>query len=258
MTQGSRPRAGRTIIWELARASAGDHDRCYVLHGPRGYGWSAEDLEAWGAMEALQRAGKTRLIGVSNVSLEQLQSLCEHAAVKPALLQNAASRATDGTRRARVLPRARLVYEGFSSSPPTAASSCIPRRRSRGRSVGRARRSRSASRCSGHGPLTGDLERDICARTWPSSISSWPRGRAGLERIALDRRARSKQKGRHAAPFSSAASSHSMSADRNGGRPNRRGDCGAGQRTRLLVPLRQREDVDFVRLFQRLSVLPCP
>src|SRR4051794_7830292 len=42
----------------------------FVLHGPtRRAGLGPDDWEAWRAMEALHAAGKTRILGVSNVSL---------------------------------------------------------------------------------------------------------------------------------------------------------------------------------------------
>src|SRR5947207_2923461 len=48
----------------------------YVLHGPvSNRGLTSVDWAVWRAMEALHREGKARLIGVSNVSLEQLVSL---------------------------------------------------------------------------------------------------------------------------------------------------------------------------------------
>src|ERR1700758_3557785 len=47
-----------------------DHVDSYVLHGPAsGYGWSEDDVEAWDAMVKERAAGRTRLLGVSNVSL---------------------------------------------------------------------------------------------------------------------------------------------------------------------------------------------
>jgi diketogulonate reductase-like aldo/keto reductase len=45
----------------------------YVLHGPtQRVGLAAADWEAWRAMEALHDSGRARLLGVSNVTLEQL------------------------------------------------------------------------------------------------------------------------------------------------------------------------------------------
>src|SRR5690606_24175157 len=61
----------------------------YVLHGPsRRAGLHAEDWDAWRAMEALHDSGRVRLLGVSNVTLEQLQTLHGRARVKPRFVQN--------------------------------------------------------------------------------------------------------------------------------------------------------------------------
>jgi diketogulonate reductase-like aldo/keto reductase len=61
----------------------------YLLHGPtRREGLGRDDLEAWGAIEAEQRAGRTRAIGISNVSAGQIEELWERATVKPAHVQN--------------------------------------------------------------------------------------------------------------------------------------------------------------------------
>ena len=46
-----------------------DHVDSYVLHGPAsGYGWTDDDAEAWAAMVKERDAGRTRFLGVSNVS----------------------------------------------------------------------------------------------------------------------------------------------------------------------------------------------
>ena len=51
-----------------------DHLDSYVLHGPsQRPGLGALDWEAWSAMEALASTGKTRYLGVSNGTLEQLE-----------------------------------------------------------------------------------------------------------------------------------------------------------------------------------------
>jgi diketogulonate reductase-like aldo/keto reductase len=56
----------------------------YLLHGPsRREGLAPDDWEAWRAMEALHDRGQACLLGVSNVSLEQLQLLCDQAGVRP-------------------------------------------------------------------------------------------------------------------------------------------------------------------------------
>ena len=66
-----------------------DYVDSYVLHGPysrRGLG--AADWEVWAAMEGLYQSGKTKMIGISNVTAEQLTQLCEQATLKPMVVQN--------------------------------------------------------------------------------------------------------------------------------------------------------------------------
>lgn len=65
------------------------HLDSYVLHGPSGRsGWRADDEEAWAAMEALHAGGGAKALGVSNVSLGQLEALCSRAKVLPKFVQN--------------------------------------------------------------------------------------------------------------------------------------------------------------------------
>jgi diketogulonate reductase-like aldo/keto reductase len=93
-----------------------DYLDSYVLHGPSlRVGLAAADLEAWAAMEALHAAGKTKVLGVSNVSVEQLQLLWRKAAVKPELVQNRcyASRGWDSEVRGFCRQHG-LAYQGFS------------------------------------------------------------------------------------------------------------------------------------------------
>lgn len=88
----------------------------YVLHGPSvRYGLAPEDVAAWRAMEAAHAAGHTRLLGVSNVTREQLEALCDLATVPPALVQNRCYARLGWDREVRAVCRARgLVYQGFS------------------------------------------------------------------------------------------------------------------------------------------------
>ncbi|HTU59609.1 MAG TPA: aldo/keto reductase [Polyangiales bacterium] len=88
----------------------------YVLHGPsQRSGLGSADWEAWRAMEGLQRAGQARYLGVSNVSLEQLQALQAGASVKPRFVQNRcyAERGWDREVR-RFCDEHGLIYQGFS------------------------------------------------------------------------------------------------------------------------------------------------
>lgn len=87
-----------------------------VLHGPsqrRGLG--PADEQAWRAMEALQRAGRVRFVGASNVSPEQLDALLALAEVTPRFVQNRcfASRGWDAAVRRRC-DEAGITYQGFS------------------------------------------------------------------------------------------------------------------------------------------------
>ena len=92
------------------------HVESYVLHGPSTRrGLTEEDWRAWRAMEELQREGKARLLGVSNVSLEQLSTLHGGAAVKPVFVQNRCYASTGWDREVRAFCRENgLFYQGFS------------------------------------------------------------------------------------------------------------------------------------------------
>jgi diketogulonate reductase-like aldo/keto reductase len=88
----------------------------YVLHGPysrRGLG--TEDWEVWKAIEALYESGKTRIIGISNVSAEQLGQLCVQARHKPMVVQNRCYAAFGWDKDVREICRAHhIIYQGFS------------------------------------------------------------------------------------------------------------------------------------------------
>ena len=88
----------------------------YVLHGPSSaQGVTDADWAVWRAMEALHRAGRTRLIGVSNVSLPQLAALHEGSQVKPAFVQNRCFASTAWDRDVRAFCRREgILYQGFS------------------------------------------------------------------------------------------------------------------------------------------------
>ena len=93
-----------------------EHVDSFVLHGPRTRrGLSADDREVWHAMEELQRDGRTRLIGVSNVTAEQLATLCDLAEIRPAFVQNRCFARLGWDRQVRHVCRAQgVVYQGFS------------------------------------------------------------------------------------------------------------------------------------------------
>jgi diketogulonate reductase-like aldo/keto reductase len=93
-----------------------DYLDSYVLHGPysrRGLG--AADWEVWAAIESLYDAGKTKMIGVSNVSAEQLSLLCAKARHKPMVVQNRCYAAFGWDKAVRDLcVEHRIIYQGFS------------------------------------------------------------------------------------------------------------------------------------------------
>jgi diketogulonate reductase-like aldo/keto reductase len=88
----------------------------YVLHGPSvRHGLAPEDWEVWGAMEVLHNTGKTRLLGISNVTIDQLEELYAGASVKPAMVQNRCFAAMGWDREVREFCTDHgLLYQGFS------------------------------------------------------------------------------------------------------------------------------------------------
>jgi diketogulonate reductase-like aldo/keto reductase len=88
----------------------------YVLHGPSArIGLPEEDWQVWEAMSALADDERVRLLGVSNVTLEQLELLHARARTKPALVQNRCYARTGWDRQVRAFCRVHgLAYQGFS------------------------------------------------------------------------------------------------------------------------------------------------
>ena len=88
----------------------------YVLHGPtRRIGLTSDDWAAWRAMEKIHDAGGTRLLGVSNVTLEQLQALCHEARIRPRFVQNRCYAVREWDRLIREFCAANeMIYQGFS------------------------------------------------------------------------------------------------------------------------------------------------
>jgi diketogulonate reductase-like aldo/keto reductase len=138
------PRAPIRVQVEQSFASSLAHLRTdvidsYVLHGPsQGMGLGPADWEAWQTMEAIHESGRARLIGVSNVTVHQLQLLCSRARVRPHFVQDRcyASRGWDRDVRQFCAGNG-IVYQGFSlltANPQVLASpeiTQIARRHSR-------------------------------------------------------------------------------------------------------------------------------
>jgi len=88
----------------------------FVLHGPSsGYGWVDADTEVWDAMKKERDDGRTRLIGVSNVSIEHLEQMEALGVELPAFVQNRCYSRLGWDRDIRLFCQERkIVYQGFS------------------------------------------------------------------------------------------------------------------------------------------------
>ena len=95
---------------------ATDYVDSYVLHGPASnYDWTDADAEVWEAMRKERDAGRTRLLGVSNIALEQLQQMAATGAELPAFVQNRCYARLGWDRDVRHFCREnKIVYQGFS------------------------------------------------------------------------------------------------------------------------------------------------
>jgi diketogulonate reductase-like aldo/keto reductase len=93
-----------------------DHVDSYVLHGPAsGHRWTADDVEVWAAMVKERDAGRTRLLGVSNISRRQLEEMTATGGESPAFVQNRCFARLGWDREVRAFCRERrIVYQGFS------------------------------------------------------------------------------------------------------------------------------------------------
>jgi diketogulonate reductase-like aldo/keto reductase len=93
-----------------------NHVDSFVLHGPSsGYDWSDADAEVWEAMRKERDAGRTRLLGVSNISLQQLEQMESTHTELPAFVQNRCFARTGWDREVRAFcHQHKIVYQGFS------------------------------------------------------------------------------------------------------------------------------------------------
>ena len=93
-----------------------DHVDSYVLHGPSSnYDWTEADAEVSEAMRKERDAGRTRLLGVSNVSLRHLQQIAATRAELPAFVQNRCYARLGWDRAVRLFCREhKIIYQGFS------------------------------------------------------------------------------------------------------------------------------------------------
>jgi len=92
-----------------------DYVDSFVLHGPESDGWSEPDTEVWEAMRRERDRGHTRMLGVSNVSLDDLQEMEAKDLELPAFVQNRCFARLGWDRNVRKFCREHeIVYQGFS------------------------------------------------------------------------------------------------------------------------------------------------
>lgn len=115
------PKAGFSVQVAQSLSSSLDHlgtdyIDSYVLHGPSSsYGWTEADAEVWAAMCKERNTGRTRWLGVSNVSLGQLQQMTAAGAEAPRFVQNRCYARLGWDREVRRFCQERkIVYQAFS------------------------------------------------------------------------------------------------------------------------------------------------
>jgi len=115
------PAASLSMQVAQSLASSLEHLGCdsvdsFILHGPASnYDWTTEDAEVWEAMRRERDAGRTRLLGVSNVSLRHLEQMTDAAGELPAFVQNRCYASLGWDREIRHFCSERgIIYQGFS------------------------------------------------------------------------------------------------------------------------------------------------
>jgi diketogulonate reductase-like aldo/keto reductase len=95
---------------------ATDRVDSFVLHGPASnYDWTEADAEIWEAMRKERDAGRTRLLGVSNVSLHHLEQMQTAGSELPAFVQNRCFARMGWDREVRrFCSERKILYQGFS------------------------------------------------------------------------------------------------------------------------------------------------
>ena len=129
------PSAILSLQVEQSLASSLEHLRTdyvdsYVLHGPSSnYDWTDSDAEVWEAMRRERDAGRTRLLGVSNVGLQHLQQLKATGVELPTFVQNRCFARLGWDREVRAFCSAhKIIYQGFSlltANPEVLRSSAL-------------------------------------------------------------------------------------------------------------------------------------
>ncbi len=93
-----------------------DYVDSYVLHGPYSrVGLGKSDREVWAAFEGIYKSGRTKMIGISNVTAGQLAQLCEQAEIKPMVVQNRCFAVLGWDLEVReICQDNQIIYQGFS------------------------------------------------------------------------------------------------------------------------------------------------
>jgi diketogulonate reductase-like aldo/keto reductase len=88
----------------------------YLLHGPsRSGGLGQADWETWRAMEDAVDEGVVGLLGISNVSADQLDALLAHARIRPVFVQNRCLARAGWDAEVRALCHTQhVIYQAFS------------------------------------------------------------------------------------------------------------------------------------------------
>jgi len=112
-----------SLAQQVAQSMAGslehlgtDYMDSYVLHGPSsGYAWTEDDAEVWEAMRKERDAGRTRVLGVSNVSIRHLEQMAATNTEMPSFVQNRCYARLGWDRDVRSFcEKRKIVYQGFS------------------------------------------------------------------------------------------------------------------------------------------------
>ena len=115
------PSASLTAQVAQSLASSLDHLYCehvdsFILHGPASnYDWTEFDAEVWESMRRERDAGRTRLLGVSNVSLTHLEQMAASGGELPTFVQNRCFASQGWDLEVRHFCRnCGITYQGFS------------------------------------------------------------------------------------------------------------------------------------------------
>jgi diketogulonate reductase-like aldo/keto reductase len=115
------PQAGVSLQVAQSLASSlehlgSDYVDSFLLHGPSSArDWMDSDAEAWHAMGKERDAGRSRFLGVSNVSRQQLEQMAEAHGEPPAFVQNRCFARLGWDREVRRFCADRkIIYQGFS------------------------------------------------------------------------------------------------------------------------------------------------